>query len=139
MDGSFSYLLINEENIVETSLPFNFDTNTSQVRITFFKVSLSADNRPSNIESMNSSRVFESLAHSSCSLLRIIDPRKKSGRFDKIRMISSVGYFCDSSDISDNFRTSLIKYKHANSGFTNVEVKTLAHDFQNYYYIAKKT
>ena len=25
------------------------------------------------------------------------------------------------------------------SGFTNVEVKTLAHDFQNYYYIAKKT
>ena len=26
-----------------------------------------------------------------------------------------------------------------NSGFTNVEVKTLAHDFQNYYYIAKKT
>jgi hypothetical protein len=114
MDGSFSYLLINEENIVETSLPFNFDTNTSQVRITFFKVSLSADDRPSNIESMNSSRVFESLVHSSCSLLRIIDPRKKSGRFDKIRMISSVGYFCDSSDISDNFRTSLIKYKHAN-------------------------
>jgi hypothetical protein len=26
-----------------------------------------------------------------------------------------------------------------NSGFTNVEVKTLAHDFQNYYYIAMKT
>ena len=26
-----------------------------------------------------------------------------------------------------------------NSGFTNVKVKTLAHDFQNYYYIAKKT
>ena len=26
-----------------------------------------------------------------------------------------------------------------NSGFTNVEVKTLSHDFQNYYYIAKKT
>ena len=26
-----------------------------------------------------------------------------------------------------------------NSGFTNVEVKTLVHDFQNYYYIAKKT
>jgi hypothetical protein len=52
-------------------------------------------------------------------------------------MISSVGYFCDSSDISD--RTSLIKYKHANSGFINVEVKILAHDFQNYYYIANKT
>lgn len=26
-----------------------------------------------------------------------------------------------------------------NAGFTNVEVKALAHDFQNYYYIAKKT
>jgi hypothetical protein len=26
-----------------------------------------------------------------------------------------------------------------NAGFTNVGVKTLSHDFQNYYYIAKKT
>ena len=26
-----------------------------------------------------------------------------------------------------------------NAGFINVEGKTLAHDFQNYYYIAKKT
>ena len=26
-----------------------------------------------------------------------------------------------------------------NAGFTNVQVKTLAHDFQNYYYIAKIT
>jgi hypothetical protein len=100
MDGSFSYLLINGENIVETSLLSNFNTTTSQVRITFFKVSLSAEDRPSNIESMNSSRVFESLAQSSCSLLLIIDSRKKSGRFDKIRIISTVGYFCDSSDIS---------------------------------------
>src|ERR687891_2668991 len=100
MDGSFSYLLINEENIVKTSLLSNFDTTPSQVRITFFKVSLSAKDRPSNIESINSSCVFESLAQSSCSLLLIIDSRKKSGRFDKILMISSVGYFCNSSGIS---------------------------------------
>ena len=44
--------------------------------------------------------------------LTTIITRKKSGRFDKIRMISPVGYFFDSSGISDNFITSLIKYIH---------------------------